>query len=397
MRFKNFTLSILLGFLFFFVGSLSAQEDASFDASQVRYWIGDGTNEVVFIVNWNNPDTALAWGYRFNEEAVVVREMMDKIAAADSRFSFDATGGFINDIFFNDGVLELSLSGMYWLYNVNGVMASYGFEQQVVTNGNYVKWGDESCATEMPVGSWNFVWTKEVAAVYPNASDATIRPDDIHFWVGEGQNQVVFIVNWNNPNTALAWGYRFDGESIVVKEVMDAIAAVDPRFSYAAAGSLVTDLSYNYGDLNLSLAGMYWLLNVNGFMAWYGFEEQIVSDGDYIKWGDESCATEIAQWTYVWEQPVEPVSDNTSVEEYDDFAVSAYPNPAVSEAWVGFDGIGETSISVRDMQGRLVNAQSINAMGETNVRIETSNLSSGMYYIVVKSANVSKTLKLVVK
>lgn len=397
MRFKNFTLLFLMGIFGLFTTNLFAQHDATIDPADIRYWIGEGENEAVFIVNWNSPDTALAWGYRFNEETILVKEMMEKIADIDSRFDFLAAGGMVEDITFNDGILDLSLSGMYWLYNVNGTMASYGFEEQTVADGDYVKWGDESCATEIQAGSWNFVWTKEVAPVYPIASDATISPDDILFWVGEGQHQVVFIVNWNNPNMALAWGYRFDGDTVVVKEVMDAIAASDSRFGYEAAGTMVTDLTYNYGDVSLSLAGMYWLLNVNGTMAWYGFDEQTVADGDYVKWGDESCATEIAQWTYVWEQPVEPVSNTTGIEEGESLTVSVYPNPAVGEAWVNFDGVGETAISVFDMQGRLVNVQSINAIGETNVRIETSRLSSGVYYVAVRDANATKTLKLVVK
>lgn len=399
MRFKNFTLCALLGFVFSFAGSVFAQQDASIDASQVRYWIGEGANEAVFIVNWAEPDTALAWGYRFEEETVTIKDVMDGIAAVDYRFSYDSpNGSWLNDIFFNDGVLDLSLTEPMWVsYLVNGEPSWNAFDVQTLVDGDYVKWGDTYCGTMIDPENYIYVWEKEVAAVYPLGEDAAIDPSEILFWVGEGQHQVVFIVNWNNPNMALAWGYRFDGEMVVVKEVMDAIAASDSRFGYEAAGTMVTDLTYNYGDVNLSLAGMYWLLNVNGTMAWYGFDEQTVADGDYVKWGDESCATEIAQWTYVWEQPVEPVSNTTGIEEGESLTVSVYPNPAVGKAWVNFDGVGETAISVFDMQGRLVNVQSINAIGETNVRIETSRLGSGVYYVAVRDANATKTLKLVVK
>lgn len=397
MRFKNFTLLVLVGLLFSFVGNLSAQEDAAIDASQIRYWIGEGVNEAVFIVDWNEPDTALAWGYRFNEEAIMVKDMMENIAAADSRLAFTASGSMVNDITFNDGFLDLSLSGAYWLYNVNGAMAMNYYDAQVVVNGDYVKWGDESCATEVPAGSWNYVWTKDVAAVYPNASDASIAAENVLYWVGEGEHQVVFVVNWNEPNVALAWGYRFNEESIVVKEVMDAIAAADNRFDYQVAGTLVTDLTYNDGELDLSLAGMYWLFNVNGEMAWYGYEEQTVADGDYIKWGDESCGTEIAQWSYVWEQEIVPVTDNTDVNASEESVVSLYPNPAVDETWVSVEGMGETSVLVYDMQGRLVVSQHVNVMGDTKIRIETSSMNSGMYYVEVRNGGISKTLKLMVR
>ena len=86
---KNFTLLFLLGMFGLFTTNLFAQQDATIDPADIRYWIGEGENEVVFIVNWAEPDTALAWGYRFSEPSVTVERMMDDIAAADYRFSYD--------------------------------------------------------------------------------------------------------------------------------------------------------------------------------------------------------------------------------------------------------------------------------------------------------------------
>ena len=54
---------------------------------------------------------------------------------------------------------------------------------------------------------------------------------------------------------------------------------------------------------------------MNGSMAMLGYDQQTVVNGDFIKWGDESCGTEIAPWTYVWTQEVEPVWMNTGVSE----------------------------------------------------------------------------------
>ena len=62
---KNFTFLFLLGIFGLFSTNLFAQQDATIDPADIRWWIGEGENEVVFIVNWNEPDTALAWGYRF--------------------------------------------------------------------------------------------------------------------------------------------------------------------------------------------------------------------------------------------------------------------------------------------------------------------------------------------
>ena len=53
MRFKNFTLFFLMGIFGLFTTNLFAQQDATIDPADIRWWIGEGENEVVFIVNWN--------------------------------------------------------------------------------------------------------------------------------------------------------------------------------------------------------------------------------------------------------------------------------------------------------------------------------------------------------
>jgi hypothetical protein len=399
MRFKNFTLLFLMGIFGLFTTNLFAQQDATIDPADIRYWIGEGENEVVFIVNWAEPDTALAWGYRFSTETVTIKDVMDAIAAADYRFSYDSpNGSWLNDIFFNDGILDLSLTEPMWVsYLVNGESSWNTFDVQTLADGDYVKWGDTYCGTLVDPENYIYVWEKEVEAVYPLAYEAKIEPSEILYWIGTGANEVVFCVNWNNPNKALAWGYRFDGESVILKEVMDDIAAADGRFNYVQGEWGVADITFDEGDLHLALAGMWWLYNVNGVMGYNGYDYEPLVNGDFIKWGDESCATEIAEWTYVWTQPVEPVSVFDGVNENTGSSLSVYPNPAVSETFVTIENAGLNEISVYDMQGRLVNKVSVNAMEGEQVRIGTETLNSGVYFITVSDDSAVRTAKLVVK
>ena len=206
----------------------------------------------------------------------------------------------------------------------------------------------------------------------------------------------MFAVNWNEPNRCLAWGYRFDDEQVILKEVMDGIAAADDRFSYVVGEWGVDDITFDDGDLHLALVGSWWLYNVNGAMGWYGYDVEPLVDGDFIKWGDESCATEIAEWTYVWEQEVEPVWVPTGVNE-NAMSLSVYPNPAVNETFVTVENAGMTTISVYDLQGRMVSTLSIDVMAGEQVRLGTEMLNAGVYFISVNSDNVVRTAKLVVK
>lgn len=394
MRLKNFTLLVLMGLFGLFTTNLFAQEDASIDPANIRYWIGEGDNEVIFIANWNNPDTALAWGYRFNGNTLMVKDVMDAVAETDTRFDYTASGSIISNLTFNDGVLDLALVGGWWMYNVNGITAGNYFDAQPVVNGDVIKVGDESCGIITDFELWTYVWTKEVAAVYPLAEEATIDPSEILCWIGEGENELVFAVNWNNPDTCLAWGYRFSTPAVQVKEVMDAIAEKDGRFAYVPGDWGVADITYNSGALHLALAGMYWLFNVNGIMAPYGYDAMPVQNGDFIKWGDESCATEIAQWTYVWDTPVIPVANNTAVSEGAS-ELSVYPNPAVSFAMVDLAGQAGTVV-VSDLQGRVLDVVQVSA-GSQAIRLETASYEAGIYLVSMRRDGDVKTVKLIVQ
>ena len=373
--------------------------DATIDPADIRYWIGEGENEVVFIVNWAEPDTALAWGYRFATETVTIKDVMDGIAAADYRFSYDSpNGSWLNDIFFNDGVLDLRLVEPMWVsYLVDGESSWNTFDVQTLSDGSYVKWGDTHCGTLVDPVNYVYVWEKEVAAVYPLAEEAKIDFSEIVYWIGEGENEVVLAVNWADPNKCFAWGYRFNEVEITVEVVMDAIAEADGRFAYEGSDGWLSDITFTDDELNLALVGPYFMYNVNGMGAWYGYNEQTVVNGDFIKWGDVSCATEIAPWTYVWTQRVEPVAAYDGVSENTNGSLSLYPNPAVSETFVTIANEGLNIVSVYDIQGRLISKESVDATVGEQVRISTEMLGSGVYFVRVSSENATETAKLVVK
>ena len=386
---KKFTLMFLLGIFGLFSTNLFAQEDATIDPADIKFWIGEGESEVVFIVNWAEPDTALAWGYRFVGDNVILKTIMDDVAAADYRFSYEGGESWINDLHFNDGVLDLSIVTPGWLsYLINGNSSWDTYDVATVADGEYVKIGDTECGTMIDPQNWIYVWEKEVAPVYALGEEATIDPSEIVYWIGEGENEVVFCVNWNEPNIALAWGYRFSEESVTVETVMDAIAEADGRFSYIGSDGWLSDIIFDDYVNHYALVGPYWMYNVNGYGAWYGYNEQTVVNGDFIKWGDVSCATEIAQWTYVWEQPVEPVTVYDAVEEVEAATLSVYPNPATEVLYVNAENL--KSVEIYDMTGR-------NIFTTTLSVIDLRDMEAGIYFVTVRSENASKTTKLIVK
>lgn len=393
---KKFTLMFLLGIFGLFSTNLFAQEDATIDPADIRFWIGEGQNEVVFIANWAEPDTALAWGYRFMSENVTIQNIMDDIAAADYRFSYEATeAGWLVDMHFNDGVLNLSLVEQMWVsFLIDGQSCWDTYDVATVAPGQYVKLGDTHCGTLVDPVNYIYVWEKEVAAVYPLAYEAMIDSSEILYWIGEGENEVIFAVNFADPeDVCFAWGYRFAGESVTIKEMMEAMAEVDLRFAFTDepsswGGYMLTDLTFNYNEVHYDLSGYNAMYNLNGVASWYTFDEQTVINGDFVKWGDYTIATEIAQWTYVWETPVQPVTAYDNVNEIEAATLSVYPNPATDRLYVNAENMQR--VEIYDMTGR-------NVLSTTTSVIDLFGIEAGVYFVIVRTENAAKTTKLVVK
>ncbi len=165
--------------------------------------------------------------------------------------------------------------------------------------------------------------------------DATLAADQVIYWVGNGNSQVVLAVNWATPDTCLAWGVRFDGDEALVADLLHTIAIFDDRFSYSGDG-LLDSINFNDGPLHLMRTGNWWIYNINGSGAELGYQEQTVQHGDFIKFGDESCGVSDENYQYAWTTTVMPVwlPDQTSLLFTDSVGTSGcqaiyYNNPAI--------------------------------------------------------------------
>lgn len=78
--------------------------------------------------------------------------------------------------------------------------------------------------------------------------------EDIHYWVGEGTNQVAIVIDWNKPNSksSLCWGYRWNGEPRSATQILNEIAEADNRLHAAIStstwGSSLDALGYDIND-----------------------------------------------------------------------------------------------------------------------------------------------------
>ena len=85
------------------------------------------------------------------------------------------------------------------------------------------------------------------------AGDKVGTFDDITYWVGGGTNRCAVVVNFNDGGDAggraFAWGYRWSGEAPSFQQILEEIAADDPRLtSFIAPGGWVNGFAYDIDD-----------------------------------------------------------------------------------------------------------------------------------------------------
>ena len=269
----------------------------TFPASDIQFWTGTGTNQAIIILDWDddpgNNNIALAWGVRWNGSATAT-DLLDTIMAYDSRFSYTVSGSLMTNMSYNDGTINPGSSMGGWCYYLNGDWAWYAWPNQPMTNGDVIEMSS-SC-----------MWTMNsaVAATNPNASNTavsdTITSSEITYWVGDGPYEIIFAVNW--PDTALAWGYRFSARSTNLQNVMNDIAAADPRLSFVTGSYGIDDILFiENGDTLRKAAFSWWEHTLNGAMS-AGVYQQL-NDGDFSRWADPTAGVAVdstydTNWNY---------------------------------------------------------------------------------------------------
>ena len=247
---------------------------------------------------------------------------------------------------------------------------------------------------------WSYIYVYPMAInpvsvpAEPMPEEATIAASDILYWVGTGSNEVVLAINW--ADTALAWGYKFDGTK-TVSDMMDDIAAADPRFSYTMDGAYLDDILFVAapGDTLRKQAFSYWE-SKNNSVTDAGMS-QTLANGDFEKWAEPAAGVVVDSFSYEWDgvtywsyiyvypMAIDPVSvpHNQGIVNAENIYLSVYPNPAVNMITVsGIEGDGQAYLY--DMRGSLVATYRVN--GET--RIDLSRLNSGVYMLRVADSVV---------
>lgn len=209
-------------------------EEATIDPSNILYWVGEGSNEAVLAVNWAN--TALAWGYRFDDTKTVA-DMMNDIATADPRFSYTLDAyNYLDDIIFvvapGDTLRKQVYS--YWESKNNGVMDA-GMAQPLM-NGDFEKWAEPAAGVVISSMLWTGWWVNiynypmEILPVSVATGIANVEMTVESIW----PNPTTSFVNVSVNRAAQAVLYDFSGRCLAVYNLSEGNNTLD--FSRFATG-----------------------------------------------------------------------------------------------------------------------------------------------------------------
>ena len=445
--------------------------------SDIQYWVGTGSKEAIFAVNWCNPDSSLAWGYRFElSDSVTVEKMLHDIDSADYRLTCRINnigfGNFLSDMKYYINIQKslTNPSGSYWVYNVNENYAQ-GISKQKIADGDVIEFGGNVCGNSDDYR--NTVWTKAIVAVPTppahytigikqsqygkitpegpitvnqgedvtltiapyagyhlgelkvgnnvvtsavvgnqytisnvTANDSvwvkfavdhnnTITTNDIKYWVGKGNNKVIFASNWCNPDSSLAWGYRFSTDSVTVEKMLRDIDAADSRLQCTISGGFMSSIVYTEGATTLkNPAGVYLMYNVNEEPTMIGIATKKVGNGDVVEFGGYSCGMGDDYENFVWTKNIVAVgSPTTDVDDTHGVALNIYPNPA--REYISVDIEGDCTYSIIDMNGRSVAVGTLNG-DKASRTIDVSALDEGVYFVFITNGNNVYRRKLIV-
>ncbi|MDN5479767.1 MAG: T9SS type A sorting domain-containing protein [Chryseobacterium sp.] len=77
---------------------------------------------------------------------------------------------------------------------------------------------------------------------------AQFTENDIKFWVGTGSKKAYFIADFNDSDnpTSYAWGYRYDANNLTMEDLINAIAAAEPKIEAEVPSGFLYSFNYNH-------------------------------------------------------------------------------------------------------------------------------------------------------
>jgi len=373
---KIFTISLLL-FLLTFSTKLSAQ----FTATDIKFWVGEGSASSIFVVDFRDgtSDPSFAFGFHYGvNDNFNFADMIQAVADAEPNFAFNQSDmGFLENIFYNNHSALASHPDWWSTWsgdNLEEMYMNQGTSELLIDGRWYgVSYGF------MPE-------TAKPTVTYPAYSSQWFSSDNVGYWIGEGQNKSVVVLDFNLPGEApvtYAWGVRYNG-NITAKDALILIAQMDSGLDITIANDIITSVTY-YG-----LSG-----NVTDTNSWKLFKGTDMSD--WVKVQNLNSTLANNQWfgatfgTLNTRRPFIPTAaqENTAgIGHNNKITFIAYPNPVRDVLNLKSEEIIKSSEVIN------ITGQKVKTFANTS-QLDFSDLTEGVYLVKVYTDSGMATQKVI--
>lgn len=364
-------------FLYFLL--LSTLSFAQFNTTDVKYFVGTGTSTAYFVVDFKDDtdDRSYAWGIRFDDNNPITGiDALELLATEEPNFSFEQSGGFLDQIAFNSHdsydmaydywSLWTSVDGTNW--NMDGWMstdlvdgkwygASYGFGIAV----------PGPTAPIIPIPAYSSQWLSHA---------------DITTWIGLGTNESLVVIDLgtttNNVADSYVFGIKYNG-TLTAQQALNTIQTAFPTFTYNLNGNTLDAVTLASHTIANTPATLYKGTDLSNWVTESNFNSLTISNNQWlgISFGSR--------------RPFTPQDGNAllSNKHFNSIEFTAYPNPTSSLITIMLDEEIK-NVTIYNLMGAKVMNTSIN-------QIDVSHLSSGTYIMKVTTEKGIGTKKIIKK
>ena len=229
---------------------ISAYASSWFNKEDVNFWVGTGSDSAVLVIDFvegiYGEVATFAWGVAFDGN-ITGENMLTSLANADQNITTDMGGGFLNDIIYG-GYEGLAGEPHYWGTwsgtNLSDWIMNSGINT-VVNDGDWFGCTYEAWAPRRP-----FV---PFAATNPESFLAS----DILHWEGMGSDSSVIVIDFNDGNEAVAFGYISNGMT-TANQALNDLADAYSSLTVGISGEFLNDIEYDSQSGIGGTNGFYW-------------------------------------------------------------------------------------------------------------------------------------------
>ena len=221
----------------------------------IKSWVGEGERKIGVLIDFSGCG-AFAWGYRWDGDRPDNETILEAILAADPRLKMTDENGsraLVYDAAQTERVIDFEVDDYFGFeYDDDGIPTIIWGLEGVDENswqwlrdleGEKEPWLvlafglDGYCDVSSLSNPWWAAEPYEGGGGGGGDDEKGFTFDDIHFWVGEGENQCAIVIDFFSDK-AWAWGYRWSGnEPPSVEKVLKDIVEEDHRLTMVASDS----------------------------------------------------------------------------------------------------------------------------------------------------------------